>query len=105
MKKILNASFNDYPKILEKITNNIKKALWDLGKNAFLFILIFILLEVCFAEILFYMYIISANKEPEAIAIPAKFQKNIYDSLLKQWDDRDNIFKNQSQENYPDPFK
>ena len=104
MKKILNIHLISSLG-LGLISNNAKKVLWYLAKNAFLFTLIFILLSIIFAEILFFAYIILTNKEPVSASVPIKFQKDIYDDVFKKWQERNNIFENSSKENYPNPFK
>lgn len=104
MKKPLSISFNS-PKTLRAVKAKVKKLLWYLGKNAFLFILIFILLDILFAEVIFYVYMTSIEEEPESVVIPTKFQKNTYDSVLKQWKARNYIFENKPQENYSNPFE
>ena len=95
-----------FKKSLDIAVSNIKKIPWILGKHAFLFILIFILLDLLFGGFLFYRYVfLVQNQEPQIVSIPSKFQYDTYQSVLKSWQDRDEILNNSSGLNYPSPFK
>ena len=75
--------------------SKIKKILWIFGKNAFLLILFFILLDIIWGGFLFYQYLLSANtEESEIVNISTKFKENIYQSVLKELQEREIIFKN-----------
>ena len=105
MKKFFKISFKNSKSLLHIFIYKFKSVLWILCKNAFLFILIFILLGMFYGEYLFYKYVFLVKiKNPEIVSIPIKFQKDIYDSVLKEWKKREDIFKNSSRENYSDPF-
>ena len=83
----------------------IKKLLWNFGKYAFLFIIIFILLYIVLGEFLFYRYVFLANiKEPEITGSLTRFKENVYQSVLKELQDREDTFKSSSPKNYQDPF-
>jgi len=106
MKKVLKISFNNYQNLLNVSINKAKNILWILGRNAFLFILIFILLGMFFGEYLFYKYVFLVKIEnPEIVSSQIKFQKDTYESVLKEWQKREDFFKKSSQENYPNPFR
>lgn len=92
--------------MLNAYVDKIKKIPWFLGKNAFLFILIFILMSIAFGGFLFYQYIfLVSNKEPNIVNISTEFKKDIYQSVLNELQTRENTFKNLPQENYPDQFR
>ena len=104
--KALKIHFNGYQKLLDIGINKIKKTLLVLGKDAFLFILIFVLLEILFGEFLFYKYVFLLRiEEQKIVATPIKFKENVYQSVLQEWQVRENIFKNSLQENYQNPFE
>ncbi|MBI2050159.1 MAG: hypothetical protein HYT35_01740 [Candidatus Staskawiczbacteria bacterium] len=86
----------------------IKRIILALGENAFLCILILILIDILIGEFLFYKYALSVDtKEPEVISTFDKFQEKTYQSIIKEWQNREAILKNLSlpSENYTDPFK
>ena len=92
-------------KLLNIFVSKIKKVPWILGRNAFLFILIFILLDIIFGEFLFYQYVFLSDIEESPIFnISTKFKENAYKSVSEKIQVRENIFKNIPQENYADPF-
>ena len=104
MKKEFKTFFRN-SQLLDTSISKIKKIPWILGKNAFLFILIFVLLEIIFVEFLFYNYVILVKtQEPTTIDTPAKFKEYLYKSVLKEMQDRENIFENPLQKNYNNPF-
>ena len=77
-----------------------------MGRNAFLFILIFILLDIIVGEFLFYRYVfLVKNEEPKIVYVVTKFQENLYQSVLKELQVRESIFKDDSEVNYPNPFQ
>ncbi len=106
MRKIFNKPFNDFRKSLESLKINAKKSLWSLGKDAFLLILIFILTDILLGELLFYKYVfLVKNQEPKIASSVTRFKKGTYDAVIKEWQDKENIFKNSTEINYQDPFK
>ena len=85
--------------------DKIKKIPWILGRNAFLFILIFILLSIILGQFLFYEYVFLVKiEEPKMSDITAKFQESIYRAVLRELDARESVFENPPQKNYPNPF-
>ena len=86
----------------------IKKIILALGENAFLCILILILINVLVSEFLFYKYaLLTDTKEPKVISVFDKFQEKTYQSVLKEWQNREDILENlpSSSQSYTDPFK
>lgn len=83
-----------------------KRVLWYLGKEAFFFVIIFVLIEIIIGQFLLYRYFFSAqSKEPEfTVDTSLYFKEDVYQSVLKDWQDREELFKQPSQENYPNPF-
>ncbi|OGZ63903.1 MAG: hypothetical protein A3A98_01285 [Candidatus Staskawiczbacteria bacterium RIFCSPLOWO2_01_FULL_40_39] len=106
VKKILEKNFQGTKKAAAMYLHKIKKIPWILGYNAFFFMLIFILLDLIFGEILLYNYIVSVNlKDHKFTYTPAKFHEETYQSVVNKWQAREDIFKNSDQENYRDPFQ
>ena len=105
MKKEFKILLINSQKLLYKFKESIKKMLWALGRDAFLFILIFVLLDMVFGEFLFYNYVfLTKIKEPEVALNLTKFQANTYQSVVKEWQYREDAFSSSSEENYLSPF-
>ncbi|MBI1866249.1 MAG: hypothetical protein HY005_00470 [Candidatus Staskawiczbacteria bacterium] len=105
MKKFFKKHFYNFK---ESSGLYIKKIPWILGKNAFLCILVFILIDILIGGLLFYKYVLLIDaQEPEISSVYSKFQENIYRSVAEEWQNRENIFKNllSLDKNYTDPFK
>mgnify|MGYP001593922107 FL=1 len=97
MKKQFKIFFINF-QLLDKYIIKINKVLWILGKNAFLFILIFILLDIILNGFLFYKYVFLVSiKEPQVVEIPTKFKESIYESVLKEMETRDVISRDLSE--------
>lgn len=106
MKKSPKLSLGDSKKLADLFKDKVKKILLTLGKDAFLFILLFVLLDIFLGEILFYKYITSLQfQEPEMQQAPIKFKEDAYQSVLKKWHERNSIFESSSSKNYLDPFQ
>lgn len=105
MKLSSSSYLADSSSLLSELKSRFQKVFWYFGKHAFLFILIFVLLSIIFAETLFFNYIISVNKESESTAVGTKFNKDIYDSVLKKWEERKNIFEDYTRNDYLNPFR
>ena len=106
MKKIFQKQFNNYKGLLDSSFQKIKKSLWYIGKNAFLFIIILVLLNIVFGEFLFYNYVLLAKiKASEIVDTPNRFKENVYRSVLKEWQDREIIFRDSTAQNLKDPFQ
>ena len=103
----MKKSFYNFKKLLDSYVIKIKKIPWILGKNSFLYILIFILIDILIGEFLFYKYVLLIEtEEPKIISTSDKFKENIYQSVLEEWQNRENILKDSLlNENYTDPFK
>lgn len=106
MKKITKTFFSDCKNLLDESFNNIKKIPWIFSKDAFLFIMIFVLLGILFGEFLFYKYVILTEiKSFEVVDVSTKFRKKEYQSVLEKLQSKEDIFKNSLQGNYSDPFR
>lgn len=105
MKKLIKLSSINPRKILNIYIGKIKKILWALGRDAFLLILIFVLMDIFFGEILFYRYIFIVNAtKPKIVATPVKFKEDLYKSVMEKWDIREDVFNDSSEEIHLDPF-
>ncbi|OGZ67385.1 MAG: hypothetical protein A3C58_03795 [Candidatus Staskawiczbacteria bacterium RIFCSPHIGHO2_02_FULL_34_10] len=106
MESLFKINLNGVIRKIKNLWITIKKIPWILGENAFLFILIFILLDILFGELIFYKYIFLVRKEePKVASLSTKFQENIYQSVFKEVEKRENILNNPSSEIYIDLFK
>jgi len=82
---------------LSFISSNIKKIPWFLGRYAFVAILILIAIDMILGAVLFYKYIYLVEKnQPQVTESPATFKKDVYQEILKDWQERSQ--KLQSQE-------
>jgi len=92
--------------LFKNFLSSIKKVLLVIGKRAFLVILLLVLLELIVGEFLFYQYAVLVKfKEPQVSVIPTRFKEDVYQSVLKEWKHRDDIFNNVIEENYSNPFR
>mgnify|MGYP001577205517 CR=1 FL=1 len=83
----------------------IKKIPWILGSNAFSIILIFILLDLILGEFLLYKYVIIVKREgPEIVQSTLKFEYNIYQKVLEEWQTRERKFEDFTVKIYSNPF-
>jgi len=63
----------------------IKKALWDLGLNAFWVILMLVLIDIALGTLIFYQYVYLAEREqPRVIENILKFNDKAYQNVLLQ---------------------
>lgn len=105
MEKTSKMPYNDFKDLLKLRASKIKRIPQFLGENAFIFILIFILIEVILGELIFYKYIFSAKiHEPQTTDSLIEFRENIYQSVLREQQKRKEMFENSLREAYPDPF-
>ena len=105
----MNTNFN---KILNgfwkmgEFKTRFKKFLFLLGKDAFLFILFILLVEIIFAELLFYSYVLSVEiKEPSLSQGFIGFKEKEYQDILKEWQNRENTLKDDVSDNLSNPFQ
>ena len=95
-----------YKKLLASYVQAIKKIPFTIGRDAFLFILIFILIDILFGEFLFYQYVfLVESKKQEIDSGRMIFKESTYDSVLGQWKIREDIFNDASKQNHQDPFQ
>ncbi len=108
MEKLYKKSPYNFKELLGVYIKKLKKTPWTLGKNAFLSILIFILIDMLIGGFLFYKYVLLIDvKEPDTTSASDKFDEKTYQSVLKEWEKRKNILIDLSalDKNYTDPFK
>ncbi len=99
-KNKIPASHDFFSLFLNSFSAGFKKIPWKLGKNAFSFILIFVILEIIFGELLYYQYVIMVEmQEPNIADISLKFHENTYQSVIKEWQARQNNVNNNGQIN------
>ena len=104
MKNNLNKNFNNFLRISD-FKEKLKKVFLFIGKDAFLFIMFVLLIEVIFAEFLFYKYVLSVEiQEPSSNSFIG-FREKEYQYILKEWQDREDVLKNDFSDNSPNPFQ
>lgn len=104
--KFSNISFHHSQKIIHQIISRVGKALWVLGQDAFLFIILFILLDMAFGEFLVYKHMyLPQSRDLEYTANPITFKEQAYQSVLKKWQIREENVTQSVWENYTDPFQ
>jgi len=90
--------------LFEKI-KNVKPPLWFLGMHIFIFILIFILLDILFGVFLLYEYaILAQRREPEVAINALKFKSDAYQEVLGELQAREQKFGSISEKKYSSPF-
>jgi len=105
MIRFSKISFN-YHNLLDYVVSRTKSILWFLGKNAFYIIIIAVIFCIAWGAFLFYKYVFLVKMEdPISVSSPVKFQKDIYDSVLKEQQKREDNFNKSSDQNYLNPFK
>lgn len=105
MKISFSNIFNGFLRI-DDFKLRLKRVLFVLGKDAFLFILFIFLVEVIFAELLFYQYVLSVDiKEPSSSYSFIGFREDQYQSILKEWQTREDFLENYSEDSVSDPFQ
>ncbi|OGZ66689.1 MAG: hypothetical protein A3C50_02265 [Candidatus Staskawiczbacteria bacterium RIFCSPHIGHO2_02_FULL_43_16] len=106
MENIFNIIIEDSKKTVAKYGAVAKKLPWVLARHAFLFILLFVVLEAVIGTFLFYAYIfVPKTKNTEMVDSPETFQEKTYRSVLEAWEKRDAIIESSPQEEYNDPFQ
>ncbi len=104
MKKI-NLSINSIKNSLVRIKEVLKKIPWILGAHAFLSIIVCFVLAVCFGVFLFYNDVYLAKvSDPEALILPVRFNEQAYQSVVKEWQIRQDLFERAPEQSYSDPF-
>ena len=102
MKKI---TIPDYKKLSRNLTDEIKKIIWFFAKDAFLSIMVLITLAVVIGEFLFYNYLLVPQiRDPEPGFEIIKFKEDSYNSAIREWGAREEIFNNPLKSNYQNPF-
>ena len=72
-------------KTLGMYVKKIKKIPLIVGRNAFLFILIFILIDILLGELLLYQYIFAVKvDEPKMVTTDTTFKEGVYQSVLRE---------------------
>ena len=105
MKSGVKSILGGFGEAIGNIVVLIRKTLWILARDAFLFILIFTLLSIILVEFLFYVYVVIPDvKDGASTNNIVQFKKETYNSIVAEWQKRDSIFSNPSKINYPNPF-
>lgn len=105
MKPNINAIINRFLNI-DDLKAKSKKFLFAVGKDAFLVILFILIVEIIFAEILFYQYVLSVEiKEPSPQDGSVGFREKEYQSIVKEWQVREDSLKNSLGNAVSNPFQ
>lgn len=89
-----------------RIKDFIKRLPRILAEHSFLTILILFFLALILGGLIFYKYIFLIEKaEPQIIKKPFRLEEQIYQKILKEWEERERRFNEASLKVYPDPFK
>jgi hypothetical protein len=104
MKKI-NLSFNSVKKLSAPLGEIFKKIPWILGMHAFLCIIVAFILAACLGEFLFYNDVyLTRVEDPEAISLPTRFNEQVYQSVVEEWQVRETLFASAPNQTYSNPF-
>jgi hypothetical protein len=91
---------------LNKVKKILKKLPKTLGEKAFLTFLGFLLISLIFGAAIFYRYSILIKKEkPEITEKHLRFREKTYQTILKEWQERNKKFSEIDLKEYPDPFR
>ena len=95
----------DSKKTFDKYWLIAKKLPWVLAHHAFLFIVLFVLLEALLCSLIYYAYVfIPQNRIIEAGSAGEAFKEKTYQSVLESWELRRRIIEHSSKGEYNDPF-
>lgn len=94
------------PKIkFNRIRKVFKKTLRILGEKTFLAFLVLLFFGVAFGIILFYQSSISAQKTSSEVSEkPLQLDEELLEKVLGKWEEREKIFNEAEERQYPDPF-
>ncbi len=93
-------------KNLTRKISRIKKLPWIFGMNAFLTLLVLILLTLILGALIFYRYnILIKKEEPKIIEKPLQLEEKTYQKIVSEWQEREKRFIEASQKEYSDPFR
>ena len=102
--KSIKISFLDYNKLLEILSVGIKRTMWIIAKDAFVVILISVLICILFGEFLFYNYILALDvKKTDAMPV-VKFNESAYNSVMKESNKKESVFNDVFSSEYQNPF-
>ncbi|MGB2762353.1 MAG: hypothetical protein WBC21_02325 [Minisyncoccales bacterium] len=91
---------------IEKWEKFFKKLPRNLAENAFRSFMILVCLALIFGSVLFYKYsVLAEKKEPEVFKKPIEFKENIFENILKEWEEREVKFNAADTKEYPDLLK
>jgi len=102
--KGIKISFIDYKKFLGVMSMGAKKALWFMARDAFVMILILVLICVLFGEFLFYNYILALDTNKTDTITVVKFNESAYNSIIKESNEKESILGNAFGSKYKNPF-
>ena len=90
----------------DKWNKFFKKLPRSLAENAFRSFMILVCLALIFGCVLFYKYsVLAEKKEPEVFKKPIEFKENIFENILKEWENREVKFNATDTKEYPDLLK
>lgn len=91
--------------VLKNILRFLKKLPRMIAEHAFPACIAFILLAVILSALIFYKYCILVEKvEPELSKIPAQFDEQLCQQVLKQTEEQQKRFQETDYKQYPDLF-
>lgn len=90
----------------QKPVNLMKRILWFLARDAFLCIIVLVLLAVVFGEFLLYHDVLSIDiKEVSDDNNVIGFKDDTYASIVSQWKDQEDVFNKPLETIYKNPFR
>jgi len=85
----LQNKMNSLSDILKTFATKAKKLAWNFGLHAFWVILFIVFIEIIWAGFIFYQYVILAqDSQPQATGDIIKFNDKVYQSVLKESEER-----------------
>lgn len=103
---MFNTIVKDSQKTIDQYWLIAKNLPWILARHAFLFIVLFVVLEGLLASFLYYTYaFMPQNRIIEVGSAPESFKEKTYQSVLESWEKRRQIIENSAQREYNNPFQ
>ena len=84
----------------------LKKVPYLLGERSFPALLVFVCLSLLLGGLLFYKYsILAEKKEPQVSEVSLKFERECFQRILKEKQNREERFQEIQTKVYSDPFR
>lgn len=90
---------------IDKIKKPLIKLLKKFWKNLFLILIFLLLLDLILGGIFFQIFYLRAQEKEPQIILPLKINQVLLEKFSSQYSERESIFKESENKEYPDPFQ